>query len=139
MILGGEENLLGKYIELGRNFDWMANHDLIMIHDDIWPKIESMPQYIAKKKMDEISYGWDTMIDRAHEGSSKYEVVARELARPDRLARRILSKGFMEAYAEFMESDHDMIRRRMTHLDTTYCFLIVNQSRFTAQLVAGTY
>src|SRR5258708_39047820 len=35
MILGGEENLLGKYIEMGSNFDWMANHDLIVIDDTI--------------------------------------------------------------------------------------------------------
>jgi hypothetical protein len=34
--------------------------------------------------MDRISYGWDSMIDRAHEGSAKYERITRELARPDR-------------------------------------------------------
>jgi hypothetical protein len=129
MILGGEENLLGKYIELGRNFQWTASHDLIMVDDTIWPKIETMTQYVEKKKLDEISYGWDKMIDRAHEGSARYEIIARELARPDRFSRRILAKSFMEAYSEFMSSDGDMVRRKTSHLGATYCFLITNDVR----------
>jgi hypothetical protein len=36
-------------------------------------------------QMDRISKGWDSMIERAHEGTPKYERVARELARLDRL------------------------------------------------------
>jgi hypothetical protein len=78
LVHGGEENLLGKYIELGRNFEWLKKYDRAIIHDGIWATIESMPQYIQKKKLDAISYGWDSIIDRAHEGSSKYEIVARE-------------------------------------------------------------
>lgn len=124
MILGGEENLLGKYIEMGRNFQWMENHNLIYIDDTIWPKIETMPQYIEKKKLDAISYGWDSIIERAHEGSERYEIVARELARPDRFTRRILAKYFMESYSEFMTTDRDLFRRQFSVLDTTYCFLI---------------
>jgi hypothetical protein len=126
IVHGGEENLLGKYIELGRNFEWLKKYDRAIIHDGIWETIESMPQYIKKKELDAISYGWDSIIDRAHEGSPKYEIVARELARPDRLARRILAKDFMGGYSELMASDGQMIRRKMTHLDTTYCFLITS-------------
>lgn len=126
VIRGGEENLLGKYIELGRNFDWMANYDTIYIDDTIWPKIETMPQYIEKKKMDAISRGWDSIIERAHEGSSRYERVARELARPDRYMRRILATSFYEAYSTFMASDGELFRRQTCLLDTAYCFLITD-------------
>src|ERR1035437_179235 len=126
MILGGEENLLGKYIEHGRSFGWMDNYDVIHIDDTIWPKISQMPQYIKKKEMDRISYGWDSMIERVHEGTSKYERLARELARPDRFTRRVLSESFMESYDEFMRKKLDMFRRQMSLLDTTYCFLITN-------------
>jgi hypothetical protein len=128
MILGGEENLLGKYIEHGRSFSWMDNYDVVDIDDTVWPKISKMPQYIKKKEMDRISKGWDSMIERVHEGTSKYERVARELARPDRFTRRVLSESFMEAYAECMSTDLDMIRRQMVLGDTTYCFLITNDT-----------
>jgi hypothetical protein len=129
-ILGGEENLLAKYIEHGRSFSWMENYDVIYIDDTVWPKISRLPQYIKKKEMDHISYGWDSMIERVHEGTSRYERLARELARPDRFTRRVLSEAFMEAYAEFMDSNMDsnmdMLRRQMALGDTTYCFLITN-------------
>jgi len=126
LVFGGEENLLGKYIELGRNFDWMTGHDKVIIEDSVWQKVQTMPQFIEKKLLDRISYGWDSMIDRAHEGSERYEIVARELARPDRFSRRLLSRWFMEAYDDFMRSEGDMVRRMSTHLDTTYCFLVTN-------------
>jgi len=126
IILGGEENLLAKYIEHGRSFSWMDNYDVIHIDDTIWTKIFQMPQYIKKKEMDSISYGWDSMIERVHEGTSRYERVARELARPDRFTRRVLSESFMEAYSEFMDRNMDMLRRQTVLGDTTYCFLITN-------------
>jgi hypothetical protein len=126
MIHGGEENLLGKYLHAGRNFDWLKSHDLIMIDDTIWPAIQAKPEFIAKRELDKISYGWDTMIDRAHEGSKQYEKVARELARPDRFTRRMLAKTFFEAYSELRATTLDMFRRRTSIGGTTYCFLIVN-------------
>jgi hypothetical protein len=126
MIHGGEENLLGKYLHAGRNFDWLKNYDLIMIDDTIWPAIQAKPEFIAKKAMDKISYGWDSMIDRVHEGSKRYEIVARELARPDRFTRRVLSETFFEAYGELVSSENEMFRRWMPLGDTSYCFLITN-------------
>ena len=45
-----------------------------------------------------------SVIDRAHDGTSeRYERLARELARPERFARRVISKSFLEAYSEYME------------------------------------
>jgi hypothetical protein len=125
-ILGGEENLLGKYIEQGRSFSWVDNYDVIHIDDTIWPKVSHSRQYLKKKEMDRISYGWDSMIERIHEGTSKYERLARELARPDRFTRRVLSESFMEAYTELMQSPMDMLRRQTVIGDTTYCFLVTN-------------
>ncbi len=134
MIIGGEENLLGKYIEHGRNFGWMENYDVVQIDDTVWPKISQLPQYIKKKEMDVISRGWDSMIERVHEGTSKYERLARELARPDRFTRRVLSESFMEAYAEFMNrQDMHMLRRQTVLGDTTYCFLITNDTEHPSQ------
>jgi hypothetical protein len=126
-IQGGEENLLGKYIEMGRNFEWVSAHDRIMLDGTIWETIGTMPQYIEKKELDRISYGWDSIIERVHEGSARYEVLARELARPDRFTRRILAKHFMEAYSGFMLSGMPLYRRQFPLLDTTYCFLITDE------------
>ena len=70
------------------------------------------------------------MIERAHEGSSQYERVARELARPDRFTRRVLSESFFEAYKELVGSNHEMLRRHMSVGDTTYCFLITNDDEY---------
>jgi hypothetical protein len=112
-IYGGEENLLGKYLHAGRNFDWMKSYDRVMIDDSIWPAIQVKPEFIAKKELDKVSYGWDSMIKCAPEASTWYEILARELARPDRFTRRILSESFLEAYGELVGSDHEI----MTPLD----------------------
>lgn len=126
LVLGGEQNLLAKYLELGRSFSWMDSYDNIYIDESVWPKFTGLGQVKAKKIADRISYGWDSIIDRAHDGtSSRYELIARELARLDRFQRRILAKSFFEAYCEFRESDH-LIMRRLTKLEgTTYCFLFM--------------
>jgi hypothetical protein len=129
-IFGGEENLLGKYLHAGRSFGWMKNYDLVTIDDSIWPALQMKPEYIAKKELDQVSYGWDAMIDRAHEGSNRYEILARELARPDRFTRRVLSEAFLEAYGELVSSTHEMMRRWMPVGDTSYCFLITNDEEY---------
>jgi hypothetical protein len=126
LVRGGEENLLAKYLELGRNFSWMDSYDNILIDETVWPKFSSLEQVKAKKKADRISYGWDSIIDRAHDGTScRYEVVARELARPDRFQRRILAKSFFEGYCEFRGAGHFVLRRLTKLADTTYCFLFM--------------
>ncbi len=130
VIMGGEENLLAKYLELGHSFSWMDNYDNVFVDGTIWPKFVSLPEVQAKEKADRISYGWDSIIDRAHDGtSSRYEIVARELARPDRFQRRILSKSFFDAYCEFRESDHLIMRRLTALAGTTYCFLFMEDGK----------
>ena len=126
VVMGGEENLLARYLELGPNFSWMDNYDYILVDETNWPKFTSLKQVKEKKKADRISYGWDSIIDRAHDGtSSKYELVARELARPNRFQRRILAKSFFEAYCEFRGAGHSIMRRLTKLEDTTYCFLFM--------------
>ena len=126
VVLGGEENLLANYLEHGRDFSWMDNYDNIMIDDTVWPAFSSKPQFLAKKRENRISYGWDHIIDRAHDGlSAAYERAARELARPDRFSRRVLSKSFLEAYKEYLKSSLPIFRRMMPLGDTTYCFLFM--------------
>jgi hypothetical protein len=128
IVEGGEQNLLGKYLYNEHSFQWMEKYDLAYIDDTIWPAIIAKPDFIAKKKADEISYGWDSIIDRAHEGSARYELVARELARPNRFVRRILSQTFMEGFMERRLGNHEIIRRMFAIEDTTYCFLFTNDT-----------
>ena len=71
------------------------------------------------------------MINRAHEGSLRYELVARELARPGRFMRRILSQAFLEGFAERRQNNHEIIRRMLALEDTTYCFLFTNDKNDT--------
>ena len=129
-VMRGEEHLLAKYLENGHNFSWMDNYDNILIDDTVWPAFSRNPQFLAKKQHDQISYGWDSIIDRAHDSTSKnYERLARELARPDRFTRRILSKSFLEAYGEHLKASQPLFRRMMPVGDTTYCFLFMEDGQ----------
>jgi hypothetical protein len=130
LIIGGEENLLAKYLENGRSFSWMDEADMVMIDETVWPKFSSLPQVKEKKKLDRISYGWDATINRAHDGTSnRYERVARELARLDRFKRRVLSQSFFEAYSEYRSNGIPIFRRCTVLEDTTYCFLFMEDGR----------
>jgi hypothetical protein len=128
IVLGGEEELLGIYIRENKTFGDFENADNIVLEEGIWKNLQKDPRYIKKKKMDEISYGWDSIIDRAHEGSPKYEIVARELARPNRFERRYLSKVFMDAHIRSHKdiSGADLYRRIMPSDGVTYCFLFMD-------------
>ena len=125
-VLGGEENLLAKYLESTRDFSWLDEIDYLMIDDRLWRSFSGSPKFLAKKEHDQISYGWDSIIDRAHDGASEhYERAARELARPNRFGRRILAKAFLEGYKEYLKCNLPIFRRMMPVDDTTYCFLFM--------------
>lgn len=122
-VVGGEEDLLGWYIIQGRSFEDFKKADNILI-EEVWSHLKDRKDYKSKKKEDETSYGWDSIINRAHEGSEKYELVARELARPNRFQRRFLSKVFLEAHVlAHKDEKHDLFRRIMPSDGITYCFL----------------
>ncbi len=127
VIVGGEEELFAFYLLNNKNFKRFEKADHILIEHGSWKHLQNKPEYKSKKKADEISYGWDGIINRAHEGSPEYEIVARELARPNRFMRRYLSKVFFEAHVEAHEDKkHDLFRRILLSEGTegtTYCFL----------------
>ena len=124
IIMGGEEELLAFYLLNNKSFKRLDELDRILIKEGSWAHIQNKPEYKLKKEADEISYGWDSIINRAHEGSPEYEIVARELARPNRFMRRYLTKVFFEAYRQAHEDEqHDLFRRILFSQGTTYCFL----------------
>lgn len=125
IILGGEEEILAYYLENNRCFDEFKNRDVVLLEEGIWEDLKKHPKYQAKKKADQVSYLWDSIIDRAHEGdSAQYELIARELARHDRLSRRILSKAFLEAHIIAHKSGKTFRRFMfMEDQDVRYCFL----------------
>lgn len=127
-IIGGEEEFLAFYLMNGRSFERLDNINYIMFEDGSWEHLQSKPEYKAKKEADMISYAWDNIINRAHEGSEKYELVARELSRPNRFHRRTLSKIFFEAYVQAHEDAENNILRRFipTEDGITYCFLFMD-------------
>jgi hypothetical protein len=92
-----------------------------------WLRIQSVNRVFAltlTKEADEVSYGWDSIIDRLHEsGSQRYERVARELARHNRFERRYLGKSFFDAHVRAHESDKPIFKRVMPLDGVTYCFL----------------
>jgi len=130
IVVGGEEELLGVYIREGRSFGQFEKADKVFIEGVIWESLQKDKRFIKKKELDKISYGWDSIINRAHEGSSKYEIVARELARPSRFERRYLSKVFMDAHVKAHEDNKtDLFRRMMPTDGVTYCFLFADDPK----------
>ncbi len=129
IIMGGEQELLAYYLQNNRSFSQFNEATNILIQEGIWEDCISRPAYKSKKKQDEFSYGWDSIIDRAHEGSPEYERLARELARPNRFERRMLSKTFLEAHIRANEDTKaDMFRRILTADGVSYVFLFFSEN-----------
>jgi len=128
IILGGEEELLAFYLLNNRSFARFDAATSVMIDSGLWLNLQKDPQYQAKNTEDKISYGWDYIINRVHEGAPGYEPVARELARPNRFQRRFLSKSFFDAN---VKANNDRIpnafRRVILFEGVTYCFLFCDE------------
>ncbi len=130
IILGGEEELLALYLGNNRSFERLNEATLVMIEQGSWERFWNSQEYIEKKKQDERSYGWDHIINRVHEASPGYEIVARELARPNRFERRVLSKDFFEAYMMAdIDNTYPLFRRIFALNGVTYCFLFADDTR----------
>ena len=130
IILGGEEELLAVYLGHNRSFKKLVEANLITIDQGCWDEFQNGQEYRAKEQADEISYAWDSIINRVHEASPEYEIVARELARPNRFERRCLGKVYFDAY---MMADNDttypLFRRTFDLKGVTYCFLFADDTR----------
>jgi hypothetical protein len=119
--------LLADYLLNERSLRNLESGGRIVLESGSWDRLRSKPQYILKKLEDRISYGWDDMINRAHEGSPEYERIARELARPGRFERRYLAKAFYDAHVQAHEDDeNDLLRRTIPMESVTYCFLFAD-------------
>lgn len=126
-IIGGEEELLAEYLMNNHSFAGLSKYSRVIMSEGKWKSLQESAQFKAKKKLDKISYGWDNIIDRAHEGSAQYELVARELARPNRFERRSLSKTFYDAHVKAHEDrEKDLLRRIVVAEGVTYCFLFAD-------------
>jgi hypothetical protein len=127
-ILGGEEELLAVYLGHNRSFDVLKDATDIFIDEGAWDKFKNSEKYQNKKKEDKVSYGWDEIINRIHEGSGGYEEIARELARPNRFQRRVLSKAYYEACIKAdKDTEHNIFRRFFDFNGITYCFLFADE------------
>ena len=127
IVRGGEEELLGYYIKHNRNFDEVLKHPVngLYIDKGNWEDLIGRKEYKAKQRENRISYCWDYLIDICHTGDNpEYELIAREMARHNRLERRILAYAFMEAYEKSDSvKEEGSWRRATTSNGITYCFL----------------
>lgn len=128
MIVGGEKELLAFYLMNDRSFNRFDKSTMIILEEGAWKNLQRKPEYRAKKLLDEISYGWDAIISRAHETRvPEYERIAREMARLNRFERRYFSKGFVEAHMKaHKDEQNNNFRRIIVGEDSTYCFLFMD-------------
>lgn len=137
-IFNGEENLLAFYLTNNREFP--EEPTLIVLDDDLWSGFKSDPRVKAKKKLDEISYVWDEIIEELHQTylnsnfvtdipytSDKLmdlEKAIRVMARENRLSRRVLSISLVD----FLQNSRSKkLKARLSDsslLDVLYVFLI---------------
>ncbi len=128
-VFGGESELLAYYLVKNKSLLELAEPDAVLVEPGQWDDFQARPEYRAKKKADRISYGWDAIIDWVHSASDEYEIVARELARPDRLHRRALAQSYYDAQVQAHEGDASKEYRNVVSLDgRTYCLLFVDES-----------
>ena len=132
ILLGGEQELLASYLLNNRSFARFEEANQIIITEGSWESLKNKPEYINKKKSDEVSYFWDSLINIVHTCGKQYEPVARELAKPSRFQRRYLSTTFLDAYGKAKKlGQQDSICKRIFPVDDqsiTYCFLFQNIS-----------
>jgi len=127
IITGDEKELLAYYLMNQRTLEKVGESNVTIIQAGIWDDLQKKPEYLAKKREDKISYGWDDIINRAHTGGGKYEIVAREMARLNRFDRRVMSKAFYEAHVRaHRERSKNVFRRLLAIKGTTYCFLFLD-------------
>ena len=80
IIAFGEEDMLARYLSIiddkgvhnfidKKNNDFFnkddKKHNLIIFEKDAWENINNNPQYLNKKKADEISYAWDYLLEKS--------------------------------------------------------------------------
>lgn len=124
-IAGDERDLLACFCQDRRLAEFPGEASELVI-PAAWESFATGPltEYRAKNH---VSYAWDDIVCRVREGSQRYEMVARELARPNRMLRRMLAGAFMklarEASANAPAAHYAHSIAQMHGWDTTYYFL----------------
>lgn len=104
---GDETDLLAFYLFNGRKLPDPSLHTIVGAGS--WDQFRTGPEYLAKQKVDVVSYRWDWLIERfgadilrdnMEFGSTlnDNELVLRDMAREDRFARRVLGGAFAEFF-----------------------------------------
>jgi hypothetical protein len=105
LLNGGEEDLLAIYLHKGRTFP--TDVTVLAVEPKVWDEIRSKPEWLARKKADKASYVWDRVIETflqdfreqalvAGQSIEEVDAITRVMAREDRLARRVLSKAWLD-------------------------------------------
>lgn len=133
MVLGGEKELLGFFLLNNRSFERISRSESgkvasAIIDEGIWREFTSRPEVTKRDAHNHISYLWDELINIAHECGSDYEQVARELARPNRFFRRILSKAFYDGSIRAAKEVPPLFRRLIDIDGVTYCFIFTDNT-----------
>jgi hypothetical protein len=131
-ITGGEQDLLAYYLMHDRSFG--STGKVINISQGLWVQFRNSSAYQRKKEADTMSYYWDAIINRVHECRDNppfpesTELVARIMAWPNRLYRRMLGGSFADAHVladsipPTMKKDQFFRRIVPTSFGVTYCF-----------------
>lgn len=128
-----EQDLLAYYFMHDRSFG--STGETIEIRRGLWHQFQNSSAYRNKKEADIVSYCWDVIINCVHECRDNppfpesMERVARIMAWPNRLQRRMLGEAFAEAHI-FTHNipptiKKDLVYRRiiLTSFGATYCLL----------------
>lgn len=128
-VLGGEQNLMAAYLIHGRNLQNDHPHPILDIPGDLWTLFSSSAEYDLRAAANKQSYWWDHLIDIAHEKRDEhYELIARELAKHNRLARRHIANRYRHDYDNAIaDSQCDMLRSVLYTGISTYCFLFIDE------------
>jgi len=133
-VIGGEEELLVIYLQDGRSFGELLEYDDIHTTGGIWQQHTAKPEYLAKKRADEISYLVDHLIEIIHDGEVKeYEIVARELARLNRYKRRLLANALYEGRIKALNGTGSLLRRLVPLDGVTICLLYQDKTDNTGK------
>jgi gamma-glutamylcyclotransferase (GGCT)/AIG2-like uncharacterized protein YtfP len=129
-ISGGEEEFLSYYLRNEKSFSELFKAGLIIISEGLWEDFQKKEEYKLKKEEDKISYIWDEIIRFSHSCGENYEIVAQELAKPDRFERRQLSKAFFDA-CKIADKQKEMnVFRRFVKMEgITFCFMMKDGDR----------
>lgn len=151
IVEGPEANLLGYYLCNERSFPQQP--DFLVIDNTIWSGLQQNPEFQRRKKADVASYAWDQLIEALSDPAAKpisgpplkltdLELALREMARENRLSRRILGQAvrvFLEKakarvlrsrllvspdgliYVLVFFSQHDLPENRLAELGARCC------------------